>query len=97
MTSCDKGGDCECLCTAIAAYSMECARKSEYIFWRSQELCGKSKFITLKIFYKYKMGNDITILHFKTYDKSLPPAESSIKLNSYWILEYLQPRQDLEV
>ncbi|CAL8400400.1 unnamed protein product [Gadus morhua 'NCC'] len=36
---CDSGGDCECLCTALAAYTEECNRRGVYIRWRSQELC----------------------------------------------------------
>ncbi|XP_044578140.1 hemocytin isoform X1 [Cotesia glomerata] len=36
---CDGGGDCECLCTALAAYAQECNRKSIPIKWRSQDLC----------------------------------------------------------
>ncbi|KAI7792293.1 SCO-spondin [Triplophysa rosa] len=36
---CDSGGDCECLCTAIAAYAEACNRRGVYIRWRSQELC----------------------------------------------------------
>ncbi|XP_043601962.1 hemocytin isoform X2 [Bombus pyrosoma] len=37
--SCDTGGDCECLCTALAAYAQECNAKGVPIKWRSQELC----------------------------------------------------------
>ncbi|XP_069738785.1 LOW QUALITY PROTEIN: SCO-spondin-like [Phaenicophaeus curvirostris] len=36
---CDSGGDCECLCTAIAAYAEECGRRGLHIRWRSQDLC----------------------------------------------------------
>ncbi|XP_056190274.1 LOW QUALITY PROTEIN: SCO-spondin-like [Falco biarmicus] len=36
---CDSGGDCECLCTAIAAYAEECGRRGVHVRWRSQELC----------------------------------------------------------
>ncbi|KYO43844.1 SCO-spondin [Alligator mississippiensis] len=36
---CDSGGDCECLCTAIAAYAEECNQRGVYIRWRSQDLC----------------------------------------------------------
>ncbi|XP_055461492.1 SCO-spondin [Psammomys obesus] len=36
---CDTGGDCECLCSAIAAYAEECARHRHPVRWRSQELC----------------------------------------------------------
>ncbi|XP_075237780.1 hemolectin [Lycorma delicatula] len=37
--ACDQGGDCECLCTAVAAYAQECNAHGVYIKWRSQELC----------------------------------------------------------
>ncbi|XP_017177065.1 SCO-spondin isoform X4 [Mus musculus] len=36
---CDTGGDCECLCSAIATYADECARHRHHVRWRSQELC----------------------------------------------------------
>ncbi|XP_063157945.1 SCO-spondin-like [Candoia aspera] len=36
---CDSGGDCECLCTAIATYAEECGRRGVSVRWRSQELC----------------------------------------------------------
>ncbi|XP_071956997.1 mucin-2-like [Antedon mediterranea] len=36
---CDYGGDCECLCTAVAAYAQECNDAGVYIKWRSQDLC----------------------------------------------------------
>ncbi|XP_005404818.1 PREDICTED: SCO-spondin [Chinchilla lanigera] len=36
---CDSGGDCECLCSAIATYADECARRGHRVRWRSQELC----------------------------------------------------------
>ena len=36
---CDTGGDCECLCTVIAAYGQECAKHGVSVKWRSQELC----------------------------------------------------------
>ncbi|XP_070575061.1 mucin-5AC-like [Ptychodera flava] len=36
---CDMGGDCECLCTAIAAYAQKCNRNGVPVRWRSQELC----------------------------------------------------------
>ncbi|EFN85665.1 Hemocytin [Harpegnathos saltator] len=37
--SCDSGGDCECLCTALAAYAYECNVKGVPVKWRTQELC----------------------------------------------------------
>ncbi|XP_034481426.1 hemocytin [Drosophila innubila] len=37
--ACDQGGDCECLCTAVAAYADACAQKGINIRWRSQHFC----------------------------------------------------------
>jgi von Willebrand factor len=39
--ACDQGGDCECLCTALAAYAQECTTRGVPIKWRSQKLCRK--------------------------------------------------------
>ncbi|CAH1404838.1 unnamed protein product [Nezara viridula] len=36
---CDEGGDCECLCTTIAAYAQECNAHGVSIKWRTQQLC----------------------------------------------------------
>lgn len=38
---CDQGGDCHCLCTAIAAYAHECAAKGVPIRWRTPQMCRK--------------------------------------------------------
>ncbi|ALC44456.1 Hml, partial [Drosophila busckii] len=37
--ACDQGGDCECLCTAVAAYADACAQKGINIRWRTQHFC----------------------------------------------------------
>ncbi|XP_078538909.1 mucin-5B-like [Lissotriton helveticus] len=37
--SCNSGGDCQCLCTAIAAYSSTCREVGICINWRSPEVC----------------------------------------------------------
>ncbi|XP_064614442.1 uncharacterized protein LOC135478101 [Liolophura sinensis] len=37
--SCDRGGDCECLCTAIANFAEECNRIGYPVKWRHQDLC----------------------------------------------------------
>ncbi|XP_076369994.1 hemocytin-like isoform X2 [Tachypleus tridentatus] len=37
--ACDTGGDCECMCTSIAAYAHECTSQGVMVLWRSQELC----------------------------------------------------------
>ncbi|KAL1421473.1 hypothetical protein MTO96_004163 [Rhipicephalus appendiculatus] len=39
VCGCDSGGDCECLCTNVAAYAHECSAQGIHIKWRSQSLC----------------------------------------------------------
>uniref|UniRef100_A0AAY5K163 VWFD domain-containing protein n=1 Tax=Esox lucius TaxID=8010 RepID=A0AAY5K163_ESOLU len=36
---CDSGGDCECFCTAVAAYAMACNEAGACIAWRKPEIC----------------------------------------------------------
>lgn len=44
--ACDQGGDCECLCTAVAAYADACAQKGINIRWRSQHFCREYIILT---------------------------------------------------
>ncbi|XP_063293572.1 mucin-5B-like [Pelobates fuscus] len=37
--SCTEGGDCECLCTSLAAYSSACRRSNICITWRTPDIC----------------------------------------------------------
>ncbi|XP_056642321.1 hemocytin [Diorhabda sublineata] len=37
--ACDQGGDCECMCTALAAYAQECNSRGVAIKWRTPEFC----------------------------------------------------------
>lgn len=37
--ACDQGGDCECLCTALAAYAHACTMRGIPIKWRTPVLC----------------------------------------------------------
>ncbi|WAR09830.1 MUC5B-like protein [Mya arenaria] len=40
--ACDTGGDCDCLCTAVAAYAHQCSMSGVTIKWRTVEFCRKS-------------------------------------------------------
>jgi len=62
--ACDQGGDCECLCTAIAAYAQQCAISGVPIKWRSEQLCGKCIYLTFAI------GNDL-YLHLNRWNESV--------------------------
>uniref|UniRef100_A0AAV2LLX0 VWFD domain-containing protein n=1 Tax=Knipowitschia caucasica TaxID=637954 RepID=A0AAV2LLX0_KNICA len=37
--ACDTGGDCECLCTAVAAYAKACNEAGACVRWRTPTLC----------------------------------------------------------
>ncbi|XP_031734062.1 mucin-5AC-like isoform X2 [Anarrhichthys ocellatus] len=37
--ACDTGGDCECLCTAVAAYAESCNQAGICIPWRTPKIC----------------------------------------------------------
>ncbi|WAQ93438.1 MUC5A-like protein [Mya arenaria] len=39
--ACDTGGDCDCLCTAVAAYAQQCSMSGVTIKWRTEEFCRK--------------------------------------------------------
>ncbi|XP_072529503.1 mucin-2-like [Salminus brasiliensis] len=37
--ACDSGGDCECFCTAVAAYAAACSEQGACISWRTPTIC----------------------------------------------------------
>ncbi|XP_075883254.1 mucin-2-like [Nelusetta ayraudi] len=37
--ACDSGGDCECFCTAVAAYAQACNEAGVCVKWRTPDLC----------------------------------------------------------
>ncbi|KAM8939209.1 mucin-5AC-like [Pelodytes ibericus] len=37
--ACDTGGDCECFCTAVAAYAQACGETGICVSWRSPSIC----------------------------------------------------------
>ncbi|XP_028306522.1 otogelin-like protein isoform X2 [Gouania willdenowi] len=38
--NCNRGGDCECLCTSIAAYAHKCCQQGVAVHWRSPSVCS---------------------------------------------------------
>ncbi|KAM4618230.1 uncharacterized protein muc2.1 [Polymixia lowei] len=37
--ACNTGGDCECFCTAVAAYAQACNEAGECVAWRTPDMC----------------------------------------------------------
>ena len=52
--SCDKGGDCECLCTAVAAFGEQCNQAGAPAKWRNPRFC-RMYFFYLKEKNLYRM------------------------------------------
>uniref|UniRef100_A0A8I3RW39 Otogelin like n=2 Tax=Canis lupus familiaris TaxID=9615 RepID=A0A8I3RW39_CANLF len=38
--NCNLGGDCECLCTSVAAYAYKCCQEGVSVHWRSSTICS---------------------------------------------------------
>lgn len=45
--ACDSGGDCECFCTAVAAYAQACNEAGVCVKWRTPDMCRKQTFLFL--------------------------------------------------
>ncbi|XP_077066438.1 mucin-5AC-like [Siphateles boraxobius] len=56
--ACDSGGDCDCLCTAVAAYAAECRKKGVCVAWRRPDFCP--------VFCDYYNTLDECEWHYKT-------------------------------
>lgn len=39
--ACNRGGDCKCFCTSVAAYAQRCCHQGVPVDWRSPSLCCK--------------------------------------------------------
>ncbi|MCI4382007.1 hypothetical protein PGIGA_G00258580, partial [Pangasianodon gigas] len=60
--ACDAGGDCECFCTAVAAYAAACSRQEVCILWRSPTICP--------LFCDYYNSNEGCEWHYKPCGQS---------------------------
>ncbi|XP_048013922.1 mucin-2-like isoform X2 [Megalobrama amblycephala] len=56
--ACDSGGDCDCVCTAVAAYAAECRKKKVCVAWRTPDFCP--------VFCDYYNAPDECKWHYKT-------------------------------
>ncbi|KAM9495182.1 uncharacterized protein Hap1MRO34_016080 [Clarias gariepinus] len=60
--ACDAGGDCECFCTAVAAYAAACSGQGVCILWRSPTICP--------LFCDYYNNNEGCEWHYKPCGQS---------------------------
>ena len=72
------GGDCECLCTVVAAYAHQCAMSGVSIKWRSPDFCGKIYLYTVyKRGYKGR-GSTRPEVRSAPYESSRPWVNSAL-------------------
>ncbi|XP_016522902.1 mucin-2-like, partial [Poecilia formosa] len=67
--ACDSGGDCECFCSAVAAYAQACNEAEVYIAWRTPDICP--------IFCDFYNNPNECTWHYSSY----PPTHYSPCLN----------------
>ncbi|MEE6480233.1 hypothetical protein FKM82_012502 [Ascaphus truei] len=67
--NCNLGGDCECLCTSIAAYAHKCCQQGVAVHWRSPTMCrlGEGPFILASC------GNSEIVLGVNVTSKNIFP------------------------
>uniref|UniRef100_A0A8C9X906 Mucin 2.2, oligomeric mucus/gel-forming n=1 Tax=Sander lucioperca TaxID=283035 RepID=A0A8C9X906_SANLU len=75
--ACDSGGDCECFCSAVAAYAQACNEASVCVAWRTPEICP--------VFCDYYNSPDECKWHYNPchkpcYKTCLNPEEKCSKL-----------------
>uniref|UniRef100_A0A7M4E6M8 Otogelin like n=1 Tax=Crocodylus porosus TaxID=8502 RepID=A0A7M4E6M8_CROPO len=77
--NCNLGGDCECLCTSIAAYSHKCCEQGVVIHWRSPSLCCKY-YIKLGPYILASYGQNDTIIGANLTSRKIFPLP---KISTY--------------
>ena len=83
---CDAGGDCECLCTAIAAYASQCAKRGIPVAWRSQDLCRKHYQISF-----------IVYLMTTFYSDAMPAKDNLQRLHFFMPEKVVRKRSQLQI
>lgn len=76
---CDMGGDCECLCTAIANFAEKCNEIGAPTRWRHQRLCRKCVSVTVWV---ERMSKS-------TINKNAKPIKYSTSYYAYIVTEKL--------
>ncbi|KAG9470578.1 hypothetical protein GDO78_017309 [Eleutherodactylus coqui] len=87
--ACDSGGDCECFCTAVAAYAQACGETGVCVSWRTPSICQTKPPLTticVKEVCKWSQWFDASYPEpgmqngdFDTYDKILAKGYSICK------------------
>ncbi|XP_060118384.1 mucin-2 [Heteronotia binoei] len=80
--ACDSGGDCECFCTAVAAYAQECIKAEACVFWRTPDICP--------IFCDYYNPTDICEWHYEPCGRDIMTCKMLNNIATNFSVPYLE-------
>ncbi|KAG6931056.1 mucin 2, oligomeric mucus/gel-forming, partial [Chelydra serpentina] len=80
--SCDSGGDCECFCSAVAAYAQECIKAEACVFWRTPDVCP--------IFCDYYNSRNECKWHYKPCGHQIRTCRIINNVSTNFSLPYLE-------
>ncbi|XP_015268438.1 PREDICTED: mucin-2 [Gekko japonicus] len=80
--ACDSGGDCECFCTAVAAYAQECIKAEACVFWRTPDICP--------IFCDYYNPKDICKWHYEPCGREIMTCKMLNNIATNFSVPYLE-------
>ncbi|XP_077175195.1 mucin-2-like [Paroedura picta] len=80
--ACDSGGDCECFCTAVAAYAQECIKAEACVFWRTPDICP--------IFCDYYNPTDICEWHYEPCGRDIMTCKMLNNISTNISVPYLE-------
>uniref|UniRef100_A0A8C6X9S8 VWFD domain-containing protein n=1 Tax=Naja naja TaxID=35670 RepID=A0A8C6X9S8_NAJNA len=88
--ACDTGGDCECFCTAVAAYAHECIKAEACIHWRTPEICP--------IFCEYYNPNeDICQWHYEPCGRDILTCKILNQGSTNFSLSFLEGKRPINL
>uniref|UniRef100_A0A8C2YFR7 Mucin 2, oligomeric mucus/gel-forming n=1 Tax=Coturnix japonica TaxID=93934 RepID=A0A8C2YFR7_COTJA len=80
--SCDSGGDCDCFCSAVAAYAQECTKAQACVFWRSPDICP--------IFCDYYNPRDECEWHYEPCGSNIMTCRMIYNVSTNFSVPYLE-------
>ncbi|XP_035395118.1 mucin-2 [Cygnus atratus] len=80
--SCDSGGDCDCFCSAVAAYAQECTKAQACVFWRTPDICP--------IFCDYYNPRDVCEWHYEPCGSDVMTCRMINNVSTNFSVPYLE-------
>ncbi|XP_071988691.1 otogelin-like, partial [Engystomops pustulosus] len=82
---CDRGGDCECLCTSVSAYAHQCCQQGVIVDWRSPRTCPYDCDFYNKVLGKgpYRLHSHLDgglVLAARMLDATIVPMKEAVEM-----------------